>query len=354
MRAEESRVFRIVRMNADRPAKLADVALRAGVSAATVSRCLNSPDRVSPGTRARVLDAVAALGYAPNTAARALAARRSGMIGAVIPTMENAIFARGLQAFQEELDARGYTLLVASSSYREALEAEQIRTLAARGTDGLLLIGHHRDPAVTEVLAARGIPALVAWAHDPGPGRLPAIGFDNAAAMARLARAVLDEGHRRIGVISADTVGNDRARDRLAGIRRMLAAAGAPLAPEMCIETIYGVAEGGVAFDALMNHADPPTAVMCGNDVLAVGAMRAARLRGLSVPRDVSITGFDDIDLATVADPPLTTVHVPHREMGRRAAGLLVDMVGARTIDGPSVELEATVVLRGTLGPVPG
>ena len=142
---------------------LEDVARLSGVSTATVSRCLNLPNRVSEAARTRVLSAVAELGYSPNFGARALAAKRTNTIGAIIPTMENAIFARALQAFQEELRQNGVTMLVASSSYKPELEAEQIRTLVARGADGLLLIGHQRDPSLYEFLEKQGVPVLVAW-----------------------------------------------------------------------------------------------------------------------------------------------------------------------------------------------
>jgi LacI family transcriptional regulator len=305
------------------------------------------------GQLGRLPPAVAELGYRPNFSARALAAGRTGIVGAVIPTMENAIFARGLQAFQEALGGLGYTLLVASSSYREDLEEEQIRTLAARGADGLLLIGHHRSGHIAEALGRQGIPALVAWAYAPGHARLPSIGFDNARAMEALARAVIERGHRRIGVISAETAANDRARDRVLGVRRALRSAGLPDDPPV-IETTYGFDTGGAAFRELMARPEPPTAVMCGNDVLAVGAVGAARGMGLSVPGAVSITGFDDIELATLVDPPLATVHVPHRAMGARAAEMLVRMVEEKRLDLPSVELEADVRIRGTLGPAPG
>ncbi len=330
---------------------LADVARLAKVSTATVSRCLNSPDQVIERTRARVMEAVKDLGYAPNFSARSLAAKQTNTIGAVIPTMENAIFARGIQAFQEELGRHGYTLLVASSSYQEALEEEQIRTLAARGADGLLLIGYHRADHVREFLKARNIPTLLAWAYDKD-GDLPAIGFSNKNAMADLARIVFEKGHRQVGMISAHSASNDRARDRLAGV--MLAAAEAGLDPDRIhvIETTYGIETGAAAFRQLMAWTPRPTVVFCGNDVLAFGALRAAKEMGMSVPDDVSITGFDGIELASFADPPLTTVHVPHREMGRRAAGMLVEMVTNRTTP-DSVELQTDIRLRRTLGPPP-
>jgi len=330
---------------------LADVARHANVSTATVSRCLNSPDQVVLRTRERVMKAVQELGYAPNFNARALAAKRTNTIGAVIPTMENAIFARGIQAFQEELGRHGFTLLVASSSYQEALEEEQIRTLTARGADALLLIGHHRSKRVYDFLKTRSVPALVAWAYADGAEQR-SIGFDNVSAMADLARLVIGQGHRRLGFISAETASNDRARDRVMGVRNVLAEAGLDQSALALIETQYGISTGGEAFREMMALSPRPTAVLCGNDVLAVGALRAAKEMGLSVPGDVSITGFDDIELAMLAEPALTTVHVPHREMGRRAASMLVQMVNGDTLP-DSTRLDTDIRLRQSLGPPP-
>ncbi|SLN65527.1 HTH-type transcriptional repressor CytR [Roseovarius gaetbuli] len=330
---------------------LADVATRAGVSTATVSRCLNSPDQVQERTRDRVMTAVQDLGYSPNFGARALAARRTNTIGAIIPTMENAIFARAIQAFQEELHASGVTLLVSSSSYSPEIEEEQIRTLVARGADALLLIGHDRSPAIYQFLENRGVPVLISWAYDPAIARL-SIGFDNRRAMAELATEVLQLGHRTIGIISAECAGNDRARARVDGVYDAMRAQGLDPSTAYLIETHYSIENGGQALRRMMQHDPCPTAVICGNDVLAVGALQMARELGLAVPGDISITGFDDIELARVVDPQLTTVHVPHRDMGRQAARLLVDMVAGHPAS-DSVRLETTLRMRGTLGPPP-
>lgn len=326
---------------------LDDVARTAGVSTATVSRCLNSPERVVEQTRKRVMSAVEQLGYTPNFGARAMAAKRTFTIGAIIPTMENAIFARGLQAFQEELHARGYTLLVSSSLYQPEVEGEQIRSLVARGADGLLLIGHDRDPSVYSYLQSRAIPVLSAWVYLPESDQ-PTVGFDNRQSMRALAQKVIDFGHRRIGMISGVTKGNDRAAARLAGLRDALAANGLDPEAMLLIETPYEIENGAVALQSLMASDDPPSVVMCGNDVLAVGALRGARDMGLSVPDDVSITGFDDIELARIVTPQITTVHVPHHEMGRKAAQALIDMVEKRST-GASVELKSTLQIRDSL-----
>ena len=328
---------------------LYDVATTAGVSTATVSRCLNFPDRVTARTRGKVMTAVAALGYSPNFGARAMAARRTNTIGAIIPTMENAIFARGLQAFQEALRSHGYTMLVASTSYQPEIEEEQIRALVGRGADALLLIGHDRNPEIYKFLETQGVPTLVTWAFDPASAR-PSVGFDNRAAMRDMATEVLRLGHRKVALISANSAQNDRARARRIGIQDAMVAAGQNPDALQVIETTYGIEDGAIAFARIMAVEHPPTAVFCGNDVLAVGALRRARLMGLSVPKDVSIIGFDDIELAQVAYPALTTVHVPHREMGQRAALALVALL-QKGVALKSIELFTKPVFRDTLAP---
>jgi len=331
---------------------LQDVARLAGVSTATVSRCLNSPKQVTARTLDRVMKVVRETGYAPNFGARALAAKRTNTIGAIIPTMENAIFARGLQAFQEELASHGLTLLVASSSYRPDLEEEQIRTLLARGADALLLIGFERPASSYDLLERRGVPYAVAWSHRDGAGP-PAVGFDNKQAMRGLARRVLELGHRRIAMISAPQANNDRAQERVQAVLDTAQEAGLAPAAITVIETPYSVENGAEAMRDLLASATPPTAVMCGNDVLAVGAQGAAQARGLSVPGDISVTGFDDIEIARIVSPALTTVHVPHREMGRQAARLIAGLLEDGADGAKGMRLQTDLVERASLGPAP-
>lgn len=326
---------------------LDDVAKAAGVSTATVSRCLNNPQQVVEATRKRVLSTVEELGYTPNFAARVMAAKRSFTIGAIIPTMENAIFARGLQAFQEEIHQRGYTLLVSSSAYEPEAEKDQIRTLVARGADGLLLIGHDRDADIYDYLDRRKVPALVAWSFLPDKP-VPSVGFDNCKAMKALADQIIRQGHSRLATISGISSGNDRARLRIAGIKSAMAEHGLQPDDLMVIETTYEFENGATAFRDLMATDTPPTAVLCGNDVLAVGALRQAQKMGLRVPEDVSITGFDDIEIARIVSPALTTVHVPHREMGQKAAQELIRMIETNSA-GQSLELSTHLVTRDSL-----
>jgi len=329
---------------------LADVARMANVSTATVSRCLNSPDKVGKTTRETVMNAVNALGYSPNFGARALAAKRTNTVGAVIPTMDNAIFARGLQAFEEELNSLGMTLLVASSNYLPDREEEQIKTLVARGADALLLIGYDRDPSVYEFLARQSIPMVIAWAYQSNSS-MHAIGFDNRAAVRSMTHHILDLGHKRLGFISAPQSTNDRARERVLGARDALTEKGFAPSALSVVEMNYSISNGGTALAELLRKDTDITAVLCGNDVLAVGALKMAKKLGLSVPRDLSITGFDDIEISTIADPEITTVHVPHRQMGRKAAQYLAQFINDKSQPEAPEPLETVFYERGTLAP---
>lgn len=328
---------------------LQDVADLAAVSTATVSRCLNNSGHVTEKTRLKVQQAIHTLGYSPNFGAQALAAKRTNTIGAIIPTMENAIFARGIQAFQETLAENGITLIIASCSYRPELEEEQIRSLVARGADALLLIGQSRPAATYQFLARRNIPYVLAWAHKKDSQHCY-IGFDNQAAAQTITRQVLELGHRNLGVIVGLTRNNDRARDRITGIEHAIADYGAQTAPLQVIEAEYTFQEGAKALDQLLANPSPPTAVICGNDVLAVGAVKRAKQLGLAVPEDLSITGFADIEVSELIDPELTTVHVPHREMGIAAAKSLIAMLKTQT-PVESHLLETRIVNRQSLGP---
>lgn len=338
-------------LNETTPANLPtldDVALMANVSTATVSRCLNQPDIVSKKTLDRVMKAVDSLGYTPNFGARALAAKRTKTIGAIIPTMANAMFARGLQAFQERLNEKGYTLLVSSTGYDPKTEEEQIKTLLARGADGLLLIGYERGEEIYEFLKSRKVPYLISWAHRSHETH-PAVGFDNQQSMSDLANLVMELGHRDIGIISAVQKGNDRATDRVKGILKSLKKA--ELSPESApiVEAENTILAGSEAFAKIMLNKPKPSAVICINDVLAVGAFQRAQEMGLSIPRDVSITGFDDIEIASLVSPKLTTVHIPHAHMGALAAEQIVNLIENNNATN-SIALESSIRIRGSLG----
>lgn len=332
---------------------LADIARAAGVSTATVSRVLNAPDSVRPVRAERVRQAIAELGYLPDGAARALASRRSMTVGAVIPTLDNAIFAHGIEAFQARLVSKGYSLILASSAYDLDTEAALVETLLQRRVDALMLVGLQHHPALIERLRGRGVPHVLCWAHDPS-GELPCVGFDNRQAAALLTRHLTGLGHRRIAMIAGLTTSNDRARERVEGVRLALSETGGSLPPDALIEVPYSYAEGRAAMARLLARPVRPSAVICGNDVLAIGALLAARDAGLDVPGDISVTGFDDLPLAGEFAPALTTVRVPAQQMGEQAAArLIADLEEDETMTtGPGSALDVTLVIRDTTGPV--
>ena len=324
---------------------LQDVAKVARVSTATISRSINEPDKVAKETRDRVQKAIEVLGYTPNFGGRVLASNRSNIVGAVIPTMANAMFASGLQVFQEVLAHSSYSLLVASSGYNSDMELQQIKSLVAQGADGLLLIGASRPDDTTRFLKLRNIPYVIAWSYQDDNSRHFA-GFNNAKAAALITRAVLNKGHRRIAMIAGHAAQNDRSANRITGVTETIAGQkNATLLP--VVETAYTLEAGGDAFEKIMNSHQQPTAIICGNDVLAAGVIVRARQLGIQIPGEVSVTGFDDISIATVVSPSLTTVRVPQLEMGRSAATLMLDLLSNNRPK--SIELQTEIVHRESL-----
>ena len=332
-------------------ATLADIARAAGVSTATVSRVLNEPERVSVNLKERVEDAVESLGYVRHGAARALASKRSFTVGAVIPTLDNAIFASGVGAFEARLAGLGYTLLISVSNYSLGHEAEQVRRLLERGVDGIMLVGLEHDPATHTLLERARVPAISTWAFDPDARALMA-GFDNLRAARAMARHLIGLGHRRIAMAAGITRGNDRAMARVDGVRTELEAHGLALEDDLSIECLYSITAGRRALGDLMGRPEPPTAIAAGNDVIALGLLFEAQSRGIDVPASLSIAGFDNLPVTAQISPALTTVDVPSRDMGARAADLLLDAIAGRTAR--SVELETSVIARGTTAPPPG
>jgi LacI family transcriptional regulator len=326
-----------------------DVARRAGVSTATVSRVVNQPDGVRPALRAKVEAAVAQLGYVPHAGARTLKSRRTGTVGAIFPTVDNAIFATAIDALQRRLAEADHQLLIATSGYDPAVEESQALTLLTRGVDALVLCGCAQRPALLARLKERGVPVVHVMSWPLPPGRV-GVGFDNARAMAQVVRYLLDLGHRRIAMLAGVTRDNDRAAERVRGVRDALAAAGLSLPAQRLVERRYGLAPAREGLRQLMETAQPPTAIVCGNDVLAFGALLEAQRLGLDVPRDLSIVGFDDLEMASHVQPGLTTVHVPAEPMWRRAAERALAMLRgeAPTRDH---EVEVALVVRGSTAP---
>ena len=337
-------------MNRKSSARLTDVARVAGVSLSTASRAIADPRLVRPDTRSRVHDAVRMLGYVPHGAARALASHRSRTIGAVVPTLDNPIFAHSTQALQRALAEAGYTLLLASHDYDASTELTVTRALVERGVDGLVLVGTDHAPELYQFLAHSGVPFELTWALDPD-GHRHCVGFSNRLASIRVTQHLLALGHREFAVVSGYTEHNDRARERVAGVREALAAHRLRLPDHRYVETAFSIGSGRAALGTLVARDDAFTAVVCGNDLLAFGVLLECAARGIAVPDRVSVAGFDDIDLAAEVAPPLTTIRIPTTDIGRRAAErLLARLAGKRVRRVEDVPVD--LIVRGSTGPV--
>jgi LacI family transcriptional regulator len=337
----------VATMQRTRKPRLSDVAAKARVSSATVSRALSNPQLVKPKTLQRINAVVRELGYVRDGLGRALASRRSNTAGVVVPTLRHSIFALAIQALQTRLAESDYQLLVASHEYSPLAEAAAVKSLIERGVDALLLVGTDHSREVWSMIDAATVPVILTWSlHD----RIDSIGFDNERAGRLAAEHLLSLGHRRIGVVSGHLMHNDRAEARLVGVRAALAKAKLDLPTAYVSEHDFGLAGGRAGISALLALAAPPTAVIGGNDLLAIGAMLELQVRGRRVPEDMSVVGIDDLELAAHVQPALTTVRLPTYQLGTLAAEMtLRRLKGDATSN--RIELPIDLVIRGTTGP---
>lgn len=331
-----------------RAASLADVATLAGVSAGTVSRALSRPDMISEATRTRVLAAAERLGYVANGAARALAMRRTFTVGAVVPRFGGSSFPTMVQALEATLAAGGYTLLLSAPEHSRAQDPALLRALLERGVDAVALLGAEQPPQVFAALAAHRRPFVLLWAQHSPQGTC--VGFDEAAAAEQLVAHLAELGHRSIGFIGGRTADNERARRRLRGLTLAIAQRGMRLEPQALVETDYGFAKGFEAMQQVLQRRAPVTAMVCGNDYLAAGALSALDRAGIAVPARLSVASFNDNDFAAYLHPPLTTVRLPIGEMGEQAGRILLAALrGDTPPDSPL--LPTTLVVRESTAP---
>ena len=335
--------------SAARGVGLRKVAEIAGVSTATVSRAMNNPELVSAELRERIASVVQRLGWVPHGAARALATRRTGAIGAVFPTLTHGDFARAIDGLQSELTRLGYTLLLACSEYNSDQEFQQVRKFVERGVDAILLVGelHHHD--MKEFLARNTVPLLNMFVYNPETHGT-SIGPDNHKALYRLTRHLIDLGHRRFGVIAQDSSTNDRAKARTQGIRDALAEQALAVRPDHFVVGQWTIREGRDLFRRIVSHEPKPTAVICGNGYLAVGAMLESQALGIRVPDEMSIVGYDDIEIMAELPVPITTVRVLNEQVGRRAGRHIAAVLEGRQ-EATEFECDAEIVARASSGP---
>lgn len=328
---------------------LVDVAKRAGVSTATVSRVYNDPGKVSADVQARVREAALALNWIPNAAGRALASTRTHIAGAIIPTLDDQVFASEVTGMQAVFAEQGYTVFLGCSNYNLQQAYIQVSAMLTRGVEAVLLVGESQPPGLFELLEQNRVPYVVTYAYRKDSPHC-CVGFDNRAAFRRLTTHLLDSGHRDFAIVMQSPDGNDRVQARLLGIHETLAEQGLAVRPAHVRIGPATIDFGRASLRAIMEQTGPrPTAIICGNDHLATGVLLEAQSLGIEVPGELSVTGFDDIALSHQLKPSLTTMRVDTAEIGRLAAHTMLRMLAGETDIG-GTEIEPVLFVRESSG----
>jgi LacI family transcriptional regulator len=333
-------------------ATIRDIADLAGVSIATVSRVLNGRPDVAPDTRETVLQVVRAQGFSTNRGARGLSSGRTGIIGLTLPLVNDAFFGPILSGASEALYERDMRILLAPTLHEHDREVSLMERITRGTTDGAILILPEESTEELLHLYELGYPFVVVDPREPPPEGIPCVAAMHAAGAKLATEHLLDLGHRHIGVVTGPTgwYAND---ERLIGFRAAMASAGLLPDAKLIAESDWSIPSGEVAAEHLLSFADPPTAIFAFNDNAAIGVLNAARRRGLRIPEDLSIVGFDDTFQAMIVTPHLTTVRQPLAELGRMGVSLLTRLLVGQRLDARRIELSTTLVVRDSTGPVP-
>jgi DNA-binding LacI/PurR family transcriptional regulator len=310
-----------------------DVASLAGVSIATVSRVINRPGTTSEATANRVRDAIEKLGFRPSQVGRSLKTARSRTIGLLVPSLANPVFAESSAGVETAAAAAGYSVLLTASHYDAGREVVAVETLLAHWVDGLVLTVSNCDCSpILDRLDEQRVPYVLLYNHPQGHERA-AVTVDNVAAAAEAVGALIAGGHRRIAMVAGQRGASDRSTLRHQGFQLALARAGLPIG--RFEEVDFEAPALAAVVDRLFDVPEPPTALFCGTDMVAMAAIRALVDRGFTVPDDVAVVGFDGITLSALVSPSLTSVVQPVREMGEVAVQALIDLIdgkGARVV----------------------
>lgn len=297
-----------------------NIAQKAGVSTATVSRVLNDSVKVSTETRERVLKVIAESDFRLNAAAKALSTNRTKTIAAIIPTLEHSIFAVFLNAIEDQLAKVGYGLVIATHGFDKKTETRRCKEVIRLGAEGIILSGADHDSEWLKTMHASGVPVLFTSVYDPR-GLYPSYGYDNYALGMQAIDHLANLGHKHIKAIYGPCEYNDRMQLRVAGIKSAGKRAGIKLSLE---QVELGVAGGSNALRNWSDNNDIPDACLCLADILALGVMFEAGKQSIGIPDQLSVMGFEDLDWAACSTPSLTTIALPAAEMGRAAAMALV------------------------------
>jgi LacI family transcriptional regulator len=335
---------------------ITEVARRAGVSIATASRVVGAVNYpVSPGTRERVLDAARELDYVPNALARGLLKSQMPVIGVIVHDITDPYFAELVRGVEDAASQGGYLVITCSTEQNPVRENSYVRLLRALRAAAVIFAGSGRDdPMLNEelpkhVAAMRAAGSAVVHLSPHALGE-PEISVDNVASTAALVTALIGMGHRRIGFLAGPEP-LYVARDRLAGYRRALAAAGIDADEGLIVHTSFDHEGGAAGVDQLLAAGTPLTAIACASDFLALGALRRLHELGIDVPGSVSVAGFDDIAMAAMTSPSLSTVRLPLRDIGRRGFEYAIGMLAGDPVE--PEELATEVILRDSTAPPP-
>jgi LacI family transcriptional regulator len=331
-------------------ATIRDIADLAGVSIATVSRVLNDRPDVSPETRETVLQVVREHGFSTNRGARGLSSGRTGMIGLTLPLVADAYFGPILSGAAEALYERDLRIVLAATLHEHDREVSLVERLMRGTTDGAILMLPEESEAELVSLQQQGFPFVVVDPREPPPEGIPCVAAMHAAGAKQATEHLLGLGHRRIGAI-AGSPGWYATEERLAGFRAALAGAGILLDPELVVHSDWRLPWGTAAAHRLLDLPDPPTAIFGFNDNVAIGALHAAHERGLRVPDDLSVVGFDDTHQSVIVTPRLTSVAQPLAELGRMGVSLLVRLLEGQRLDALRIELATRLVVRDSTAP---
>jgi LacI family gluconate utilization system Gnt-I transcriptional repressor len=321
---------------------LHDVARLAGVAPITASRALKTPQQVSEDVRKRVADAVARTGYVPNLLAGGLASTRSRLVAAVVPTISGQVFLETVQSLTESLAAQGYQLMLGQAGYGGDREDALLEAIIGRRPDGIVLTGILHSAEGRRRLLGAGIPVVETWDLTPTPIDM-LVGFSHSEVGRAVAQYLHARGRRRLAVVAGDDERAGRRVDAFCAEARALGLAEAVVAR---VPTPTTLQRGRDGLAAVLGAAPDVDGVFCGSDLLAMGVMTEARVRGLDVPGRLGVVGFGDLEFAAALDPSLTTVHIKGAAIGRQAAQFIVDRAEGRDVPQRIVDIGFHIVSR--------
>ncbi|VVM37551.1 HTH-type transcriptional repressor CytR [Pseudomonas fluorescens] len=326
-----------------------EVARLAGVSVATVSRTLKSPERVLPQTRDKVNAAVEKAGYRPNLMAVQFRSRRTGNLVILVPAIANTFFARVISGAQQAAQFAGYRLLLCDTQGREEIEREFAELVYAHQADGVIQLRAY-DPFEAPFPSA-DTPPIVNACEVIQDGRHPTISLDNRAAARAMTEHLIELGHRRIGLIKGPK-SSPLTRERVAGYQDALRAAGIAVDKTLVCHGDFTLQAGQDGAAEMLALSARPSALFCENDEMAIGALKRIKQMGLRVPEDISLVGFDDIPFAQYCDPPLTTIAQPAENFGRKAVEMLIALIEKKPLEQRHVILPFELTLRNSTAAV--